>query len=233
MIHLEKHNGITVLRDDLLPGGTKSRLVKRLLDYGTSAHVYASPAAGGFQVALAAKCAELGRQAVIFTAKRQTPHRNTLLAKEYGARVFQVQCGYLSVVQARAREYAEAQGAQLLKFGADTPEAIEEISFVMREVTAGMGKEPDEVWCAVGSGTLAKGIVKGTATATVNGVQVGKAFAGRLDRFRLHSYPMKFEKATKFPAPFPSQENYDRKAWEFCMKKSSLQSDVLFWNVFG
>lgn len=51
---LEQHEGITVLRDDKIEGGTKARFLATLLDPTKQGHVYATPAPGGFQVALAA-----------------------------------------------------------------------------------------------------------------------------------------------------------------------------------
>ena len=87
-ITVERHNGVNVLRDDLLPGGTKACFIGELLNQAFDCHVYASPVYGAFQIALAEYCRANGRQAVIFCAKRGQPHENTLKAKAAGARVF-------------------------------------------------------------------------------------------------------------------------------------------------
>lgn len=55
MLTLEKHKGITVLRDDLLTGGTKSILMPSIIS-DSDEYVYASPVYGGFQIALFAYC---------------------------------------------------------------------------------------------------------------------------------------------------------------------------------
>jgi hypothetical protein len=39
----------------------------------------------------------------------------------------------------------------------------------------------------------------------------------------------KFEQECRFRAPFPSCANYDRKAWELCLKIGT--GHRLFWNV--
>jgi hypothetical protein len=57
-------------------------------------------------------------------------------------------------VQARAREYSRQVGARLAPFGVDMPEAIATIAAAARSI----GIEPDEVWCASGSGVLARAL---------------------------------------------------------------------------
>ena len=55
MITIEPHFGIKVLRDDLLPGGTKSILMTSIIGEAEE-YVYGSPVYGGFQIALAEYC---------------------------------------------------------------------------------------------------------------------------------------------------------------------------------
>lgn len=118
------HDGVFVVRDDLFPGGTKARFLPLLFD-GADEVVYASAAEGGAQTALATVAAQLGKRATIFVAKRAQPHPRALMAKRLGATIMQVSPGYLSTVQARAREYSRQVGARLAPFGIDVPEAIE------------------------------------------------------------------------------------------------------------
>lgn len=102
---VEKHEGVWVVRDDRLPGGTKSRIFKRLMDLKTEAEfVYAGPAIGLAQVALAVAAYQACRQATIFVAKRAEQSFRTKQAHNFGARVIEVAPGYLNVVQARAAE---------------------------------------------------------------------------------------------------------------------------------
>ena len=76
------------------------------------------------------------------------------MAKRLGAKIMQVTPGYLSTIQARARDYRRQPGVRLAPFGVDMPEAIEAIASAARAT----GIEPDEVWCASGSGVLARGL---------------------------------------------------------------------------
>lgn len=224
---IQKHEEIYVLRDDTLIGGTKSILLDSMLD-DRSVYVYASPVYGGFQIALAAK---LGPRAVIFCAKRAKMHENTLKCIEYGATVIEIKHGYLSVVDKAAREYCEDTGAIKLKFGAHSEENIDLIAARMRAVTHIMGHEPEQIWCAVGSGTLIEGILKGTTKAQVSGVVVGMDYENDDPRVRLFKYHRPFEVRSMALCPFQSMPNYDLKAWEYCQIYGNENKTRLFWNV--
>lgn len=233
-ITIERHSGVNVLRDDLLPGGTKACFIGELLNPAFDCHVYASPVYGAFQIALAEYCHEHNRRAVIFCAKRNEPHENTMRAKEAGARVFQVPYGYLSNVQAKARVFCRDNNGQYLKFGGGEDIVIQRIAERATAVFNELGRIPDEIFCAVGSGTLLRGIEKAVAgtKCKITGVCVGAEFKGvPLLSTRLIRHPLPFEKPGKGSAPFKTSRNYDLKAWEFCLKNNG-GGDVLFWNVF-
>jgi hypothetical protein len=222
------HYGIHVVRDDLFPGGTKARFLP-VLFRDASEVVYASPAEGGAQTALAHTAARLGKRATIFVAKRATPHDRALEAKRVGAKVMQVTPGYLAVVQARAREYCARAGAKLAPFGVDLPEAIEAIASAARAT----GLSPDEVWCASGSGVLARSLAKAWPLARRHVVQVGRELsASDVAGATIHKAPYPFSKAVKARPPFPSDPHYDAKAWEMCKARRGAGL-VLFWNVTG
>src|SRR4051812_2080993 len=97
------HDGVLVVRDDLFPGGTKARFLDVMFN-GADEVVYASPAEGGAQTALATVARHLGKLATIFVAHRAMPHPRTIGAAKLGAKIVSVTPGYLSVLQARARE---------------------------------------------------------------------------------------------------------------------------------
>ena len=229
MIVIEQHNGINVLRDDLLPGGTKSILMPSIIGDDLE-YVYASPVYGGFQIALSAYCQSVNKKATIFCAKRKQMHENTLKCLQLGANVIEVPFGYLSVVTKRANDYCIENGAKKLEFGANTIENKILIGNRVREVIKQLGKEPEEIWCAIGSGTLVDSILMATDQAKIYGVEVGAKYAGSHERLTVLKYPKSFDKLSKFVAGFPSMPNYDLKAIELCIKHKQ-SNDVLFWNV--
>lgn len=229
MITLEKHNGITVLRDDLLTGGTKSILMPSIIG-DSMEYVYASPVYGGFQIALSAYCQKVGKKATIFCAKRKVMHPNTIKCIEYGANVIEVPYGYLSVVEKHAKDYCKQTGAEKLVFGANSIENKILIGDRMRQIIKQLGREPKEIWCAIGSGTLIDSILMATRNAKVYGVQVGAEYSNKHDRLTIIKYHKSFDKPSKIVSVFPSMPNYDLKAFEYCVKYKQTD-DVLFWNV--
>lgn len=223
-----EHDGVLVVRDDLYSGGTKARFVGAFFA-GADEAVYASPAEGGAQTALATVARQLGKRATIFVAQRIRPHPRTLEAARLHAKVIPVQPGYLSVVQARAREYCERTGATLVPFGADVEFAIEAIA----NAAASLAIKPDEVWCSAGSGVLARGLARAWPAARRHVVQVGRALS--LDEVAgatIHEYPVPFGREARTRPPFPSDPHYDAKAWEQCAARKG-PGRVLFWNVAG
>ena len=280
-IVIEKYKnqtGIYVLRDDLLPGGTKSILIDSLLinHHDVNEFVYASPCYGGFQIALSIFCKNNNKKATIFCAERKIRHPNTEICIQNGANVIEVPYGYLSVVEKHAREYVsiksmcqatnDAEGGVLgelplvplkIAFGANSPESINIIASRAKRVIElfirTYGKPPDDIWCAVGSGTLISGITQAVnemqrepsfqalCPLKIYGVQVGKEFKGsNSPNVTIIVYPKPFEYASKLKIDFPSMQNYDLKAFELCLeynKNKSIASNidenkkVLFWNV--
>lgn len=219
---IEQIGKILVVRDDLLPGGTKSRVLPELLT-GATEFVYASPAYGYAQVALAHACRNAGYQATIFTAKRNELHARTKEAKDAGAKIVMVPHGYLSNVQSKAKAYAEAVSAKLLPFGLDVPA----MAAGLQVIAAGLDIQPEEVWTVAGSGTLSRALQKAWPSAHFFAVRVGAE--PQVDRASLYVAPEKFEQDATVRPPFPSCANYDAKAWRFIQAKAG--AGALFWNV--
>lgn len=223
---IEEYDGIGVVRDDLHPGGTKARFIPRLFDHAEEV-VYASPAQGGAQYALAFVARQLGKRATLFVAERRVPHPRQLEALALGAKVVLVPFGMLSNVQAKAREYAHATGATLAPFGMDTPEAIELIA----QAACSLDESPDEVWCAAGSGTLCRALKRAWPRAHHVAVAVGRDIPSeKVEGAELIRYPKPFEWTAPQP-PFPSDPHYDAKAWQIATARKRTGRRVLMWNV--
>ena len=82
---------------------------------------------------------------------------------------------------------------------------------------------------------LARCLSKAFPDALINGVIVGLKTRNQKqnydDNVILHECNYEFKKESKYESPFPTCNNYDRKAWEICEKESN--GKVLFWNVLG
>jgi hypothetical protein len=226
---IEEHQGTIVVRDDLIPGGTKSRFLVPLFE----AHqeiVYASPAYGGAQLSLAYSAQMTGKAATVFVAKRKELHARTQEARLAGARIHQVSPGYLTNVQAKAKRYANDTGAFYMQFGGGT-EAINILADAASQVAQQVGPL-DEVWCAAGSGVLLRALQQGLPAKRYIGVEVGHHLSStEIGQALLMTNPLPFEREYKGPVPFPSCRNYDAKAWAVC--RDHGQGRRLFWNVLG
>ncbi len=223
-----EHEGIHVVRDDLAGGGTKARFMVKLFSDADEV-VYATPAEGGSQSALAWAARATGKRATLFVAKRAVPHPRALMAKALGATVYQVTPGYLNVVRKRAQDYCAATGAVHAPFGLNTPEAIQTIADAARATCL----DPDEVWCASGSGVLARSLAAAFPRARLHVVQVGRALtADDVAGATIHVHPLAFGQTCKTHPPFPSDPHYDAKAWEIAKARRGAGL-VLFWNVTG
>ncbi len=232
---LEEHEGIQVLREDLIPGGSKSRFVPELVK-GAREIVFGGPFCGGAPVALSEVGRSLGIQVTIFYAQRKELVKYQRKVLENGARIIQVPHGYMSNVQAKARRYAEDAGAKFIPLGLDLPEAQAPFLAFMQYLRAQIG-DPEEIWCATGSGMLARCLGMGFPFSRVFGVKVGlesRSSKQILPRnVQLLPCRYDFSQACKYPAPFPSSPFYDLKAWEVLKASRPDPSGkrILFWNV--
>jgi hypothetical protein len=226
------HDGIAVVRDDLIPGGTKRRFIDSFVLGAASEYVYASPAYGGAQIALAHAARAAGKRATVFVAKRNELHLRSREAQLAGAQIVEVPHGYLSNVQAKARAYATERGACLLPFGFDTEDALSAIARAALQVRWRHGVF-DEVWSAMGSGVLTRGLQRSRLGRSYVAIAVGRdgSDAGAA---RVIKHPQPFaDDARGAPPPFPSCSNYDRKAWHHVLARRAEdpRQRLLFWNV--
>lgn len=217
---IERVGHLVVVRDDLLPGGTKRRALPAILSAGKE-YVYGGPAYGYGQVALAYACRDIGAQATVFVAKRSSPHPHTIAAARAGAKVVQVPFGYLSNVRSKAKLYADSVGAENLPLGFNSPSFVAALSDIANRLPI----RPDVVWSVAGTGTLSRALQAVWSTSEFHAVRIGMDTDAGLASVIVA--PEKFEQSAKHPPPFPSCANYDAKAWRFIPKSVS----ALFWNV--
>ena len=223
----ERHGAHWVVRDDLLPGGTKVRAMAALMAASEATEfVYAGPAQGYAQLALAHAAAAFRRRATVFTAARQTLHPITQASQALGVKVEQVPFGRLSVVRARAMAYASQRGAELLPFGLDAEPCLQAIAEAARTLQL----DPPEVWTVAGSGVLTRALQRAWPAARFYAVIVGSRACdtGRAERVE---YPAPFEASAFSAPPFPSVMTYDAKGWDQMQQRA--RKGALFWNVAG
>lgn len=243
-------DGVHVLRDDLLPGGTKQRAAIRYLesltDKGYTHFVYASPFCGFAQVALALAALTVKRKLTLMcesdptSTNEGTPHDFTRLAQNYGAQVFLVPT--LNEASEAAHHLGRETGGFVIPLGLNDPSFRSTFQQVVKTVWSKVltqtKYEVQRVWVPVGSGTLAH-CLRQSLPAEVHLCLVDvHVLPSEDERIRqvvqlpnstYFSVPELFrEKATRLP-PVPSNLHYDAKLWSF-IKNHRSRGD-LWWNV--
>ena len=225
---VKEHDGIQVVRDDLIEGGTKRRAFYTYIkskDYDE--FVYASPRQGYAQLSLAYACKDLGRKSTV-TVPQGKRYWLTDAAEELGCNIIEVPMGFLTNIQAKAKKYCLDNGAHLIPFGGDHPIIIE----AMRQTALSLDVNPTEVWTVMSSGALSRGLQSAWPDARVYGVRIGHNTTPR-EQGRAETFKSKYQfhqecKEDERP-PFQSSLTYDSKAWTFIKEHASKNS--LFWNV--
>jgi hypothetical protein len=227
---IEQHNGVLVVRDDLVQGGTKRRVLGQLLAQSPAQEfVYAASAEGYGQLALALAASDTGRKATIFLAARKMPHALTWAALQARAKVYfyTSKPAYLPNVHRAAAAYAgEKPGErELLPLGFNTPVFVA----LVAQLAKSLDVAPREVWAAAGSGTIISGLQQAWPSAAFHAVTVGRV--PTLKGVTFHAAPEAFSQTAKVQPPFASAKNQDAKVWQFVRARAG--KGVLFWNVAG
>lgn len=261
-VTVEVHDNVWVVRDDLI-GGTKRVYAGHIIDqHPADEYVLATTPEGTMPIFMAQACKERGKMFTLVTGKRKVMHRNTEQVIAAGGQVKFVEVNaFLSHLQAVARNYCKegrigvevhesfdvlrAHRRHLVAFGGAYPFAVDQIARRMQQVTRQLGFEPNEIFCAVGSGTLLRGLLRGTLFSRAVGVMVGQEHTVAefqdslteggigLGRLTLVRHRLKYQQESKVVTPFPANRNYEAKAWEMCLAMRNTDIKTLFWNVAG
>jgi hypothetical protein len=246
---LTRQGGITIVRDDLLPGGTKQRacgsFLEDMMRLGKRHFIYASPFAGFAQVALAYVSQMLDVSCTLFCERDQRfeddrLHPFSLLAQSYGASVILVE----SLAKAQEKTFAlsriDSQSMQI-PLGFDCPEFRIHLEKRISESVAQIEDEVghlDTIWMPIGSGTLMRSFLNALPERIkfkcVN-VRILETSDVRIEtirnnpRVQYFEAPMTFHTEAQDLPSIPSNIFYDAKLWAFIKKDAQLGD--LWWNV--
>ncbi len=236
---VEKFGNVSVVREDLIEGGSKIRFLPNLLNRQKEI-VYASPADGGAQLALSVVGRELGIKVHLFYAARKELNRRQSKAKANGAQIHLVgPMGYISHVRSDAKKFAAKIDAWYLPIGFDVPEAEDPFVEVMEKVKKKIG-QPDVVWCVTSTGMMARCLGKAFPDSQIAAVSVGMVKTHEKQDFSsnvilIESGFKDLATCCKVTAPFPICPNYESKAWRLLLQaqERDTKQRALFWNVIG
>lgn len=222
---------LIVVRDDMLPGGTKQRGASVINKISNNEIVYAGPWNGFAQVALSIACKKYSKKATIFMSRDD--YKTNVRAKQFGGNIIVIKNADLKTLQNEAKQYAEINGAYLMPFGFDDDDFKTELYNNIISALTISRDFSKTIWLVAGSGTLANVLAKVFPVAKFVLVQVGKKiWPDQIDeaRMRVIVASEKFFEPAKYQPPYTSTETYDAKLWQFA--RDAEDGDMI-WNVAG
>jgi hypothetical protein len=231
---IEEHDGVHVVRDDLLEAGSKMRFIDKLIrDTDCEEWVFGgSNKVGWGPISLAYVCQKYGKKATCFWAERKEPTWHQQKYLDYGGRIEWVKMGMLNVTLSRAERYRREspQTRKTLPLGLEHDWVLGSIV----KVAQSLPLKPDVIWTVASSGTLNRGLQLAFPDAEIHAIQTGHKLDERqLGRATLHECAYKYDKPVKKgeEPPFPSAPEYDAKAWKVIQENVDKSKVNLFWNV--
>ena len=221
------HDGIRVVRDDLITG-TKVRGGDCLMStIKEDSITYVQPRTGLAGVSLLDVAKRHNKEVRLFmpSSKRISHHQACCI--ERGAAVCFKRIAAMPNLNKIAQEDAKKHGSYFVPLG-----------LKHKMVTAGLVKvalsipEPDEVYTVISTGVLSRALQIAWPNAKFTAIAVARNMkAGESGRANIISAPEAFTKAIKEEEmpPFPSIGTYDAKAWRYIPKNTGR--NILFWNV--
>ncbi len=244
-IEFKENQKLFVVRDDVLPGGTKQRAIipylQALHKKGFNHFIYLSHFCGFAQISLAHGCKVLGLKCTIFTTNdlNQKLHSNSKIAQEYGANI-QV-CASLDQAEYEAKEFMDTNlRNHLIPIGFNDEIFINLLAEKIHEQWDFIQSKflVSEVWLPFGSGALVKAfkkVIPEFIKVHVIDLNILDSYDPKVveikndKRVTYHKSELAFHEVSKKPPPIPANDYYDAKVWEHI----KLQSDqnALWWNV--
>lgn len=224
---ITQHEGVNVVRDDLLTG-SKVRggdfLVSKVKEQRL---VYVQPRTGLAGVSLLDVCKRHNKDLTLWmpSSKRISAHQACCI--EQGCDYRFARIAAMPNLNRIAKMWAEENGAFFIPLGLKH-------EFVTAGIinTALKMPEPEEVWTVVSTAVLTRALQIAWPNAKFHAVAVARNMkAGEIGRAEIISAPEPFTKAIKTceEPPFPSVNTYDGKAWRYIPKNTGR--NILFWNV--
>ena len=224
---VSEHDGIQVVRDDLI-AGTKARAAHFLMEHvKEETLVYVQPREGAAGVSLLAAAKEHGKRIKLFMPASKQMSDTQAITIERGADYEFHRIAAMPNLNKIAQEWAENNGAYFIPLGLRhelVTAALIRVSHSLRT----SGFDPDSMAIATSTGTLGRALRLVFNNTQFHSVAVARNLqAGEMGRGVFHSDHRPFLKDSTYPCPFPTYDNYDRKAWEYA-KENNVSA---MWNV--
>ena len=228
---VQEHEGFNIVRDDTIVG-SKCRFADHMMStVKEDTIVYVQPRKGLAGVSILEAAKRYGKKVVLFMPASKEISDHQACCIERGAIPKFRRIAAMPNLNKMAKEYAEEVGGFFVPLGLYHPLVVAGVVRVADNIAQTYG-EPKEVWCAISTGVLSRGLQIGWPNAKFYSIAVARNLkAGELGRSYVISDPLPFlrnEKKDWLP-PFPSVYNYDAKVWKYMKHKGS--KGAWMWNV--
>lgn len=240
---VKEHDGVLVIRDDLLPGGvgSKARYAEALMQKLEEKYIfYAGVPQGQAMITLARACEKHNKMLVCIAPNRNEPTEAHVNAMKAGAIFLYYQTGGQAGARKRCRAFiSDHLGGQ----GFYVPAGVKN-----KLITAGFAKsakrldeiyKPDALFCVASTGVMSHALSIALPNTEVYAIQVAgnsstKKWPGRLNIIN-HPQPFNEKVRPELAPPFNSILTYDAKGWAYCkkFKEENPNKTIMFWNVKG
>ena len=224
---IKMHDGVRVVRDDLLVGSKIRGGDLLVSQVKQKTLVYVQPRTGLAGVSLLEVAKRHDKKVKLFMPSSKQISHHQACCIERGADYEFHRIAAMPNLNAIAKKWADEQeDAFFIPLG-----------LKHELVTAGFVKvasqipEPEEVWTVISTGVLHRALQIAWPNAKFHCVAVSRNMkSGEIGHDSIISHPLPFTTAIKEDLPpFPSVNTYDSKCWASIPKNTGR--DILFWNV--
>ena len=231
-----EHDGIMVVRDDLI-NGSKCRFADILVQsIKEDTLVYVQPRVGLAGQSILNVAKRYGKKVVLFMPSSKEISLHQAVCIERGATPKFRRVAAMPNLNRIAKAWAEANGAKFIPLGLKHELVVACAARVAMNITEFYGKTPDVCFVATSTGVLVRGLQIGWPNTKFYAVTVARNMkTGELGRAEPIIEPVEFqtpERKINHP-PYPTVLSYDAKIWKYTKeyKSQNPEARVWAWNV--
>ncbi len=233
---ITQHEGIYVVRDDLI-SGSKCRFADLLVqNIKEDTLVYVAPRVGLAGVSIINVANRYGKKVVLFMPSSKKISHHQAVCIERGAIPMFRRVAAMPNLNKIAEKWASENGAKFIPLGLKHELVVACAAKVATNVSQIMGFEPDVCFAATSTGVLVRGLQIGWDKTEFYAVTVSRNMKeGELGRAIPIIEPLKFQSPEKKEnrPPYDTVLTYDAKAFKFAkaFKEANPDLKVVLWNV--
>ena len=212
-----------IVRDDLIPGGSKRRGLDLLLAQIHHTDIsYAGTIFGHGALALALAGQMQGKRIHLFVSANDPDSPMLARLADANAVIHSRAPTPIAELDGNARDWAHRHGARHLAPAFDEPDFHGAMVLALKEFDAA---PYSEIWCASVSGTFARCLKAAFPETLIRAVSVVKNSACEF------TAPEKYHRPAAYPPPYPACPFTDAKVWQFAKRHAA--PGALIWTVAG